>query len=99
MFKRDSHIVEIQVQTGSPSGDCGNELGFMTLVSASPPPHRCPNLGKYLATGVSGDGGRLVRESCGDSPGDLSGVAVGCGDEGTMEFHTKCATQEPITCK
>ncbi len=72
---------------------------YVTLISATVPNHRCPDLGKFMATGVTQDG-RVVRDTCGvGGQGAFHTVVVGCGDTGTMEFHSKCAKHEPITCK
>lgn len=84
--------------------ECGKEyaLGptpYVTLVNPEAKSNRCPNLGRYMATGVSTDG-RVVRDACGPmGQGGFHTLIVGCGDRATMEFHSKCATHNPISCK
>jgi hypothetical protein len=110
IYKRGSggsHVTEVQMirksDYGMEDSDCfkpdalGPKLPYVTLINPAAKAHRCPNLGKYLASGVS-ENGRVVRDSCGPGQGFHS-VVVGCGSKATMEFHSKCATQDPITCK
>jgi len=76
------------------AGSLGSGLPYVTLISSQVKSHRCPNLGIYMATGVS-QNGRVVRDAC----GAFQTVVVGCGNRATMEFHSTCTTREPITCK
>jgi len=111
IYKRAKHVTEVQMlrrsdHGGSDDFDCmkpdalGPKLPYVTLVNPDSKSHLCPNLGKYVSSGVSQDG-RSVRDSCGlaGGQGAFHSVVVGCGNRATMEFHSKCATQEPITCK
>ena len=109
IHKRASHVIEMKIHKKG-EGDCAtlpsyepdeeSEVSpYVTLISATASSHRCPNLGKFMATGVTQDG-RVVRDTCGvGNQGAFNTLVVGCGDRGTMEFHSKCATQEPITGK
>ncbi len=77
----------------------GPTLPYVTLVNPEAKSNRCPNLGKYMATGVSTDG-RVVRDSCGTmGQGGFHSLVVGCGEQATMEFHSKCSANNPIRCK
>jgi len=102
-------VTEIQMLKRSEHGeafDClrpdalGPSLPYVTLVNPDAKSPRCPNLGKYMASGVTQDG-RVVRDSCGASGGQgaFHSVGGGCYNRATMEFHSKSASQEPITCK
>lgn len=69
-YKRDSHVVEVQIHVGQDDSECHNggekrhEEGemekhapFMTLVSTEAALHRCPYLGKYVAAAAAAVGG------------------------------------------
>ena len=122
--------LKIQKQSAYEDGDCTKRMHaydeenaaemaapYITLVGSASTSTalRCPNLGKYMASGVKQDG-RIIRDACGHGHGpDASGgggrssvglgkgsfntLVVGCDDEGTMKFHSKCASEEPTTCK
>lgn len=114
IYKRHNYIIEMKIQKQSlyEDGDCTksiypelyetSEMGspYITLISSTPPSLRCPNLGKYMASGVTQDG-RVMRDVCGNGNQGTSfnTLVVGCDDKGTMEFHSKCTSEEPITCK
>ncbi|OXA40499.1 uncharacterized protein LOC110860504 [Folsomia candida] len=109
IYRRDNHVTEVQMLRKSDHGmedsDCfksdalGPTLPYVTLVNPDAKAHRCPNLGKYMAAGGSPDTRRVVRDSCGPSGGQgaFHSVVVGCGNRATMEFHSKCDRQDPIT--
>ena len=117
IYKRHGHVIEVRIQKqssfedndcsrklfqGGASGAGESEAPFITLISSSAHAMRCPNLGKYMAAGVSADG-RVLRDTCGGAEGAFNSLVVGCNDKGTMEFHSKCSStsgsEEPITGK
>ena len=80
-YKRDSHVVEVQMHVGQDDSDCHHGGGgerrheeeknvpFMTLVSTEAALHRCPYLGKYVAapTTSSSSDGKNTRDLCSSS--------------------------------
>lgn len=114
IYKRHNHVIEMNIhkQSSHIDNDCTKDVypgevvenspTYMTLISSSASSTRCPNLGKYMASGVTQDG-RVVRDACSGSTnsgnqGAFNTLVVGCGDKGTMEFHSNCASEEPISC-
>ncbi|ODM98146.1 hypothetical protein Ocin01_08532 [Orchesella cincta] len=107
IYQRAKHVTEIQMlrksDQMSEDFECGKAsalgptLPYVTLVNPEAKSNRCPNLGRYMASGVSTDG-RVVRDSCGPmGQGGFHSLIVGCGDRATMEFHSKCANHNPIS--
>jgi len=77
----------------------GPSLPYVTLISSRVLSHRCPYLGRYMATGVIKDG-RFVADLCATasvSHEAFHSWVVGCGHSATMEFHSKCVNKEPVT--
>lgn len=93
--------------------ECGGRdalpnLPYVTLVRAEASSHRCPYLGKYMTSGIlsggdlcltQGTGGVVGLQNGNVQHGGFHSVVVGCGQRATMDFHSKCVTQEPITCE
>ncbi|XP_014287780.1 uncharacterized protein [Halyomorpha halys] len=107
-YRRDQHVIELQsgMKTRRPEEACTQsnfdrtKAPFVTLVTSNPEQHKCPQVGRFSVTGMM----RRDREkrSNDDEIGtDLRGegcslefrsVAVGCGEDETMEFRSHCSS-------
>jgi hypothetical protein len=98
--------MRIRRKTGYDDKECGTKNTidkstdvdfYITLVSSTVSERRCPQLGKYMTKMSPNQDSRVSREACGPGGKDsYSTLVVGCGHKGTMEFHSKCASEEPI---
>ncbi|KAF4516761.1 hypothetical protein B566_EDAN004600 [Ephemera danica] len=108
--RRDTHVIELQQTSNfahAADEACQSSnfdvsmLPFITLVTASLKPRKCPYLGRYTVSSLTKDGARASRSRSASSAvtcssEELESLVVGCRATDTMEFHSSCGT-EPVS--
>nr|CAD7446149.1 unnamed protein product [Timema bartmani] len=84
-------------------------LPYTTLITATPRSRQCPYLGRYSVSGLMGRhaAAQVGGVGAGSTPGEegapcsdhqqFQSLAVGCGSEDKMEFHSACSTEAVST--
>lgn len=97
-YKRRDHVIEVQKGgiARSPEEAClpvhfnDSAAQFVTLLTSSLEPGRCPYLGKYGVVSFQKNSRKDIRESC----KGFTGISSGCDRLDLIEFQPSCPSQQ-----